>query len=82
MMNDEEEEFRMRNLWKITISLVFAAALAVSARADTSATILVDWRGLPQVQGILRDGDKVDWGFVNFVAFGPGWSQVVPYAYT
>ena len=74
MMNDEEEEFRMRNLWKITISLVFAAALAVSARADTSATILVDWRGLPQVQGILRDGDKVDWGFVNFVAFGPGWS--------
>ena len=51
------------------------AALSTMALADTSsATINVDWRGLPQVQGILRDSSKVDWGFVNFVAFGPGWT--------
>ncbi len=56
-------------------ALCMAAVLPQSSlRADTSATILVDWRGLPQVQGILRDSSSVDWGFVNFVAFGPGWS--------
>ena len=50
------------------------ALLSFSAFADTSARILVDWRGLPQVQGILRDSSKVDWGFANFIAFGPGWT--------
>ena len=43
------------------------------AMADTSATISVDWRGLPNVEGVLRDNSKASYGFVNFVAFGPGW---------
>ena len=51
------------------------AALAVpAARGETSATLAVEGRGLPQVEGIVRNGDKVDWGFANFVAFGPGWA--------
>ena len=54
--------------------LVFGALVAPTARSETSANIIVDWRGLPQVQGVVRDGNKVDWGFANFVAFGPGWA--------
>ena len=57
-------------------SLLACAALAAFAsgvRAETPAAISVEGRGLPVVGGVLRDGDKVDWGFVNFVAFGPGW---------
>ena len=50
------------------------AALACGVRAETPATIAVEGRGLPVVPGVLRDGDKVDWGFANFVAFGPGWA--------
>ena len=42
--------------------------------SETAASIAVNWCGLPQMQGVLRDGDKVDWGFANFVAFGPGWA--------
>ena len=54
-------------------SLMACAALALpAARGETGANIVVDGRGLPQVQGVLRDGNKVDWGFANFVAFGPG----------
>ena len=54
---------------------VALAALAIpAARGETPATIAVEGRGLPQVGGIVRDGDKVDWGFANFVAFGPGWA--------
>ena len=52
----------------------FAALASSAARGETAATIAVDGRGLPQVQGVLRDSDKVDWGFANFVAFGPGWA--------
>ena len=56
-------------------SLMACAALALpAARGETGANIVVDGRGLPQVQGVLRDGNKVDWGFANFVAFGPGWA--------
>ena len=56
------------------LPLAALAALASSAaRGETAANIVVDGRGLPQVQGVLRDSDKVDWGFANFVAFGPGW---------
>ena len=57
--------------------LPFAALVALAvpaARGETPANIVVDDRGLPQVQGVLRDSDKVDWGFANFVAFGPGWA--------
>ena len=52
----------------------FAALAAPAARGETPANISVEARGLPIVQGILRDSDKVDWGFANFVAFGPGWA--------
>ena len=56
------------------LSLAAVAALAVpAARGETPVNISVEARGLPIVQGILRDSDKVDWGFANFVAFGPGW---------
>ena len=50
------------------------AAAAQIAFADTPANISVEGRGLPQVQGIVRDSSKVEWGFVNFVAFGPNWA--------
>lgn len=53
------------------VSLVAAAQIAF---ADTPANISVEGRGLPQVQGIVRDSSKVEWGFVNFVAFGPNWA--------
>ena len=57
------------------LSLAAFAALAVpAARGETPANISVEGRGLPVVPGILRDSDKVDWGFANFVAFGPGWA--------
>ena len=54
---------------------VFAlGALSTAAVfADTFATFKVEGRGLPIVDGITRDSSKVEWGFVNFVAFGPGW---------
>ena len=54
---------------------VFAlGALSTAAVfADTFATFKVEGRGLPIVDGITRDSSKAEWGFVNFVAFGPGW---------
>ena len=59
---------------KTLLACVAIAAFVSIARAETSANIVVDGRGLPQVQGVVRDGNKVDWGFANFIAFGPGWS--------
>ena len=53
--------------------MMAVAMVAASACADTSAGFGVDWRGLPNVEGILRDNSKAHYGFVNFVAFGPGW---------
>ena len=53
---------------------VAAAAAMSTAAADTAASISVDWRGLLHVDGILRDSSKANYGFVNFVAFGPGWA--------
>ena len=55
------------------LAVAALAALSSGVRAETPAAISVEERGLPVVAGVLRDGDKVDWGFVNFVAFGPGW---------
>ena len=52
-----------------------AAISATAVFADTSATFRVEGRGLPIVDGITRDSSKVEWGFVNFVAFGPGWQH-------
>ncbi|MDY3228345.1 MAG: hypothetical protein SOW92_01715, partial [Kiritimatiellia bacterium] len=60
------------NLKSFTI-LSCAALMTAAVWADTSAGINVDWRGLPNVQGILKDNSKAHYGFVNFVAFGPGW---------
>ena len=54
-------------------TVAFAAALTAAVRADTGADFTVDWRGLPNVVGVLRDSSKAGYGFVNFVAFGPGW---------
>ena len=50
-----------------------AAISATAVFADTSATFKVEGRGLPIVDGVTRDSSKAEWGFVNFVAFGPGW---------
>ena len=57
------------------VSAVAAATLsaATAVFADTYATIGVEGRGLLQVEGIVRNDPKVEWGFVNFVVFGPGW---------
>lgn len=55
---------------------LFVAAVLLAGRqlsADTFATVRVEGRGLPIVDGILRDNPKANWGFVNFIAFGPGW---------
>ena len=60
------------NLKSFTI-LSCAALMTAAVWADTSAGFNVDWRGLPNVQGILKDNSKAHYGFVNFVAFGPGW---------
>ena len=49
------------------------AACAFASYADTYATFKVEGRGLPVVEGVVRDTPKVEWGFVNFIAFGPGW---------
>ena len=46
---------------------------ATAVFADTYATIGVEGRGLPQVEGIVRNDPKVELGFVNFIVFGPGW---------
>ena len=56
-------------------AFVFALAAfsAATVSADTYATIGVEGRGLLQVEGIVRNDPKVEWGFVNFVVFGPGW---------
>ncbi len=57
--------------------LCLAAALACAtgpSPAATPATFSVDGRGLPNVEGILRESSKAGYGFVNFVAFGPGWA--------
>ena len=63
------------SLNKSILAGVALAALAIPVtRGETPATISVEGRGLPQMGGIVRDGDKVDWGFANFVAFGPGWT--------
>ena len=63
------------SLNKSILAGVALAALAIPVtRGETPATISVEGRGLPQMGGIVRDGDKVDWGFANFVAFGPGWA--------
>ncbi len=56
-----------------TITLLGALVASVGF-AQTPAGIKVDGRGLPTVEGILRDTSKAHYGFVNFVAFGPGWS--------
>ena len=59
----------------LKIACVTAAMLAAfSGMADTSAGIKVDWRGLPDVTGVLKDNSKAHYGFANFVAFGPGWA--------
>ena len=46
------------------------AACAFASYADTYATFKVEGRGLPVVEGVVRDTPKVEWGFVNFIAFG------------
>ena len=55
------------------IIAALVAGFAFGAQAETSAGFSVDWRGLPNVEGILKDNSKANYGFVNFVAFGPGW---------
>ena len=64
----------MSKAWRMTLAtLTLAACVMVGAFADSSANIAVEGRGMPQVEGILRDGSKVQWGGVNFIVFGPGW---------
>lgn len=65
----------MKKLSLKRLSFLFAAVAAFVqvGQADTSASFSVDWRGLPNVEGILKDNSKAHYGFVNFVAFGPGW---------
>ena len=41
------------------------AACAFASYADTYATFKVEGRGLPVVEGVVRDTPKVEWGFVN-----------------
>ncbi|MBP5233203.1 MAG: hypothetical protein J6333_07325 [Planctomycetes bacterium] len=54
-------------------TLLLAVSVTAGAFADTGADFSVEGRGLPQLNGILRDTSKANYGFVNFVAFGPGW---------
>ena len=61
----------MKKLLAALIAILSGAAVAAQG-----ATLSVDWRGLPNVEGVLRDNSKSHYGFVNFVAFGPGWQYV------
>ncbi|MBQ6925130.1 MAG: hypothetical protein IJQ73_10860 [Kiritimatiellae bacterium] len=54
-------------------SSAILAAMSVTALADIPARFRVEGRGLPIVDGIVRDSSKVDWGFANFITFGPNW---------
>ena len=60
----------MRTSLAVCGAAVLAAHLVFG---ETAASFSVDWRGLPNVEGIVRENSKANWGFVNFVAFGPGW---------
>ena len=66
-----------KNCLNLAAALGAIVALATIAspvcRAETASNIGIDWRGLLHVEEVLRDGPKVNYGFVNFVAFGPGW---------
>ena len=65
----------MKTIQKTLFYLSFATLAAVAPlRADMSASINVDWRGLPNVVDVLRDNTKANYGFANFVAFGAGWA--------
>lgn len=64
----------MESIARVALAGAAMLAAATAAAADVPATIDVDWRGLPQVRGIVRENSKADWGFANFVAFGPGWA--------
>ena len=46
----------MKTVRNSLLACAALAALASGVRAETPANIVVDWRGLPQVQGVLRDG--------------------------
>ncbi len=62
------------------IRFLIAAFVCCASFVDTQAapgrqaTLSVDWRGLPNVEGVLRQDSKSHYGFVNFIAFGPGWA--------
>ena len=65
-----------RKTLRICISAIVLTLLCTcsfAARAETGANIGIDGRGLLHVGDILKDGPKANYGFVNFVAFGPGW---------
>jgi len=57
---------------KFMLAVAFVSA-GFAVCADSGANLSVDWRGLPHVDGVIRDSSKANYGFVNFVAFGPGW---------
>ncbi len=60
-------------LGKALIGFCVAALLSLLVQAETAANLNVDWRGLLNVDGICRMDTKSNWGFVNFIAFGPSW---------
>ena len=66
-----------KNCLNLAAALGAVVALATIASpvcpAETGANIGIDGRGLLHVGDILKDGPKANYGFVNFVAFGPGW---------
>ena len=65
------------NLVSALGAIVTLAAIASPVcRAETGANIGIDGRGLLHVGDILKDGPKANYGFVNFVAFGPGESAI------
>ena len=61
------------NWMKRCVWAMAAVLLPLGARAETAASISVDHRGLLNISGVCRMDSKANWGFVNFVAFGPSW---------
>ena len=61
------------NWMKRCVWAMAAVLLPMGARAETAASISVDHRGLLNISGVCRMDSKANWGFVNFVAFGPSW---------
>ncbi|NLB69176.1 MAG: hypothetical protein GX804_05770 [Lentisphaerae bacterium] len=63
---------------KFKALLNYVCVLVISSplyfcNAAVNADMKVDWRGLVEIPGVLRENSDHHWGALNLIAFGPGW---------